>query len=523
MMKRIIYTILFLSIIDCAYSQNSDIRDDNVTFKVSNVELAEESLKEFDSKKVIENHVKYSIAGYSKSIDGNYLVPTKMHSFIEALHYSYAEHRPICISPDMIWLLICQAVTQHIELNSDSLKNKIVKFEETKEIHVQANYLIKGDESNSWDKLIPSFSDSIKKYVNKDLLSDYDISFSTTSLVESLSFQIAMLNAVDNYFDFWADTECGIPSIKLLGTTKDWKLIYKNLDNFKSYGLNDWINEIKPIIQQFINASQGIEDKDFWNEIYKLKEDCADIYVTGWIMKFFPYKRNSENQIVSNNNIYEENLHCDIAFDRIPNGISKIDFKWKYNPNKQVEPIIYDMQFCAGFVGINQNKESKMLKPEIVWFVKEQDAKRKIDVLEVFKFENEEDVSLNTGTAIENLRLDRDCFAPSNEMFFIVEEMPLFDPENCSTEEEGQEALKKYIRTETQKLKSEKKISGRIIIQFVVSSSGKVKEISVIRSDIPELNEQAIKIVETMPKWKPGKQRGRPVQVRYTLPINFTE
>lgn len=64
--------------------------------------------------------------------------------------------------------------------------------------------------------------------------------------------------------------------------------------------------------------------------------------------------------------------------------------------------------------------------------------------------------------------------------------------------------------------------SGRVITQFVVSENGMVKDAVVVKSsDVPELDEEALRVINTMPAWKPGKQSGKTVAVYYTLPINF--
>ena len=65
------------------------------------------------------------------------------------------------------------------------------------------------------------------------------------------------------------------------------------------------------------------------------------------------------------------------------------------------------------------------------------------------------------------------------------------------------------------------KEQGRVIVQFIVSKEGEVMEPKIIRSVSPLLDKEALRVVSSMPKWKPGKANGKPVAVRYTLPIYF--
>ena len=65
------------------------------------------------------------------------------------------------------------------------------------------------------------------------------------------------------------------------------------------------------------------------------------------------------------------------------------------------------------------------------------------------------------------------------------------------------------------------KIGGRVIVQFVVARDGSVSDVKVVRGVSPELDAEAIRVVSMMPKWIPGKQRGKAVAVKYTMPIMF--
>ena len=64
-------------------------------------------------------------------------------------------------------------------------------------------------------------------------------------------------------------------------------------------------------------------------------------------------------------------------------------------------------------------------------------------------------------------------------------------------------------------------IQGRVILQFVVNTDGSIVDIVVVRGVDPSLDREAIRVVQSMPRWTPGEQRGRKVRVRFTLPVNF--
>jgi protein TonB len=62
---------------------------------------------------------------------------------------------------------------------------------------------------------------------------------------------------------------------------------------------------------------------------------------------------------------------------------------------------------------------------------------------------------------------------------------------------------------------------GRVICQFVVGKDGSIEDIEIVRSVDPSLDKEALRVIKSMPKWKPGMQNGKPVKVRMTLPVNF--
>jgi periplasmic protein TonB len=115
-------------------------------------------------------------------------------------------------------------------------------------------------------------------------------------------------------------------------------------------------------------------------------------------------------------------------------------------------------------------------------------------------------------TIIEIVQKDEDIVEA--EIFTIVEEMPSFPG--------GEEALFKYLGNEIKypAMAKDAGIQGTVYVTFVIGSDGKVKDVKVLRG-VKGLDDEAIRVVEKMPNWKPGKQRGKSVSVQYNLPIRF--
>lgn len=100
-------------------------------------------------------------------------------------------------------------------------------------------------------------------------------------------------------------------------------------------------------------------------------------------------------------------------------------------------------------------------------------------------------------------------------IFQVVETMPSFPG--------GDAALFKYLSDNVKYpvIAQENGIQGRVICQFVVNRDGSIVDVVVVRPVDPSLDKEAIRVIQSMPRWTPGRQRGKAVRVKYTLPVNF--
>ena len=101
------------------------------------------------------------------------------------------------------------------------------------------------------------------------------------------------------------------------------------------------------------------------------------------------------------------------------------------------------------------------------------------------------------------------------EVFISVEQMPQFPG--------GEAALMKFLSSHINypPMAAENNVQGKVIVQFVVDKTGKVGEVKIVRSVDKELDHEAIRVCQALPKFVPGRQNGRPVSVWFTLPIQF--
>jgi hypothetical protein len=152
------------------------------------------------------------------------------------------------------------------------------------------------------------------------------------------------------------------------------------VEEFARFDLEWWVKAVRPILEQFVAASAGSVDQQFWDSIYKYNGPAGSgsPYISGWITKLFPYllNRHAKDELQwhgkTTKPLYLRNPWLDShgkrwgpARDDFPNLPSKVPFKWIYLTTT------YDMEFIAGIIGVSQDQKSLCLRPEIGWVVRE--------------------------------------------------------------------------------------------------------------------------------------------------------
>ena len=125
------------------------------------------------------------------------------------------------------------------------------------------------------------------------------------------------------------------------------------------------------------------------------------------------------------------------------------------------------------------------------------------------------DTESNQKTKIQQVTMDPEPEVDENIIWLTSEEEAMFPG--------GVRELRKYIASNITypKIAKENGIKGRVFVQFVVNRKGFVEQVKVVRGVDPSLDNEAIRIIKSLPRWKPGRQQHRAVNVMFTVPINF--
>jgi hypothetical protein len=228
---------------------------------------------------------------------------------------------------------------------------------------------LSNESSDQWEKIFPEFTKQIAEHTGNELIELLSADFSTTGPVEKVASEITIMEAMEPYFKYIVQTAgCGITEITLKGKPEDWQKILDKTKKLEKYDLEWWTKKIIPILEEFVKASKGDIDEDFWQEMFKYHsaKKYAPNIIDGWFVKFFPYdrdgKRNNLKELTQGDNLPEEIVKVDLKYITLYNG----------------EEIEIPLELWAGFIGLEQNSKDFTLTPKISWMIRKKDVDKKL-------------------------------------------------------------------------------------------------------------------------------------------------
>ena len=308
--------------------------------------------------------------------------------FFQTIVRAYAEHRPLVLSPDMVWLLISQGFARYVNAHSDELRNQIVSHTEKMDLVVETTKNLLYEDAD-WKKLIAGFAAQINEYTKGDVAKTITADFTTTGVTERIVSQVTLMETVKTYFDYVVHyMGCGIPSITLMGTPQDWQKVLEKTEQLEKYGMGDWFKSLKPILTEFIKASEGKPNQAFWQNMVK-KENPDKLVgnkvcdfrkptvLDGWMLKLFPDENGlTLDQVPHIHEMPSERVYVDFRYQviDIANGNVIVDTP---------------MELIAGYIGTEVDTLTHALTPKMGWMVRQIESNEKI--VESLKKKAEED------------------------------------------------------------------------------------------------------------------------------------
>ena len=193
-----------------------------------------------------------------------------------------------------------------------------------------------------------------------------------------------------------------------------------------------------------------------------------------------------------------------------------VSFEWtERNVTYAISDLVSDPDFFEELVPVTYNQDKPLPPPPPPAAVNPEE----LNIVDNNSTETETDIAASDPT-------DAPVIIPTpievpeevvdeNVEFVVVEEMPVFRNGNADL----MRYLSENIKYPT--VSAEQGVQGRVVVQFVVGVHGEILNPVVVKSVDPYLDKEAIRVISSMPKWKPGMQKGQPVRVKYTVPVTF--
>ncbi|KAJ9059119.1 hypothetical protein DSO57_1005918 [Entomophthora muscae] len=343
------------------------------TFRVDNVTTAETSIyKEMSLHDKLRLYQALETAKV-EAVSSNSLINSKrlprelaMNGLLEAVHLAYSQHHGLTLSPEKMFITILQGVAIHINQNPEKHRAALgIKHDGKVQLGIRYDNMTLGSTENNWPLVFNTFKRMLGGFLPEDIFSQLEKPFTTSTDLSVVVTSITIMDSFKAYFEYILSTLCGIPEVTLQGTPEDWIDLKNRAQNLlqRLEGLDKWEATLVPVLDQFISASQGKPDVEFWKSIYKLRGISGFPDVSGWINAFFPYLQ-FPNKFHINTCAHGSLVDCPkYSLSFYPVGFTRTPFKWNYYNST------FDMEILAGLVGVEKNDTTNHVQPALGWAV----------------------------------------------------------------------------------------------------------------------------------------------------------
>lgn len=322
------------------------------------------------------------------------------HPLIDGVRYAYANHHPMVINPDVMWLTIEQGFALHVKYYAEELRYLFVDHEGQRELCILCKPDLIYMPYSEWEPYFPQFTDSIAAWTKDSIAETLVADFSTTDATALVASQIGLMSAMQHYFSYVVEDACGIPDIYLEGTADDWRYLISKANRLRRYGLDWWIDKVEPVLTKIAESAEGNPDLDFWRSMYRAvrmdtltteeiaelfgmdlsqmtEEEIADMVdeyyfvgcgpapatenINGWITLFYPYKSYGETPEDAR---VDHDAFDDATLNNLPLSRTLAPLKYKDQDGNELSLMLH-----AGLFTFTEDSVTRAIRPTIGWMV----------------------------------------------------------------------------------------------------------------------------------------------------------
>eukprot|EP00903_Cladosiphon_okamuranus_P020088 g18451.t1 len=213
---------------------------------------------------------------------------------ISAIMTAYSTHCDLIVSPDDVWLTILAQFCAYVNKNAEGLRNRIVEHEGKEELVACST------PPADYPRMIKHLLGLIRKNIKSPELADwFRPGFSTTTERDEVCAAATAMASLQAYFEFTMCVTCGIPSVTLLGTVGDWKLLREKIERLLEFEVDGnpdgkvieiWVGYLRRVCDGFVESAEhpgSPETLEFWDKVLShISHGSGMRYTTGWVSAF---------------------------------------------------------------------------------------------------------------------------------------------------------------------------------------------------------------------------------------------
>ena len=218
------------------------------------------------------------------------LVYPSPKGLVDVAATAYNQHHDLVWRPDDVWQAILTQFSLYVMNNAEALRDKFVDFQGKRELTIlTVGTLYTVDFGDIAKRMV---DEQIIKNIKDPTIAEWILpKFTTTTNNDRIVASVTMMATLKEYFQYSVMTLCGLPSITLLGSVDDWKLLRHRVDRlleFDNQGgdMNKWHRLLTGVLDEFIKTKSGVANIEFWQKMYDFYSGSGTESISGWISVF---------------------------------------------------------------------------------------------------------------------------------------------------------------------------------------------------------------------------------------------
>lgn len=210
---------------------------------------------------------------------------------ISAIITAYNTHCALVVSPDDVWLTILSQFCAYVNKNAEGLRDRVVEHEGQKKLTVEGYGSL---ETADYVTLIKDLLGKIRQNIKSPELADwFRPGFSTTTETDEVCAAATAMASLQAYFEYGMCLSCGIPSVTLMGTVEDWKLLREKIERLLEFEVRGnpegnvmelWVGYLRKVCDGFVESAEHPDSAatvDFWDKV------CVHFHTVRWMTQQF--------------------------------------------------------------------------------------------------------------------------------------------------------------------------------------------------------------------------------------------